>query len=258
MVIDTLSESWSESPGGIFTWQVPKGWMQGRSLFGGLSAAAAASLASRFTDRKLRTMQAQLIGPIVPGELTGECSILRSGKTTSFIEVKLFQDDSLRGLFVFVFIEEREGSVCIEGPEKPDWKLAETAVQMPYLEGLTPEFTQNVEFRFAYGGIAFQNFKKAATGGYMQFNDVKNIQAEHQLALLDAWYPPILAALNKPVFGSTVTWTAHLIADSVPGLHQFKYDTQVAKDGFSTSVGHMWDAAGTYVGYTEQTVVIFD
>lgn len=258
MVLDTIVESWSEQSDGTFRWEVPKGWAQGRSLFGGLSAAAATGLARRSTDRKLRTMQAQLTGPIAAGELIGTCTVLRSGKTTSFIEVKLYQDDTIRGLFVFIFIEEREGSISIAGPERPAWKPAEEAIQIPYIEDLMPEFTQNVEFRFAYGGIAFQGFEIGATGGYVKFNGTDNYRPEHQIALLDAWYPPIYAALPKPVFGSTVTWTAHLVADSAPGLHQFKYDTLVAEGGFSTSVGHMWDSAGTYVGYTEQTVVVFD
>ncbi len=258
MIIDRLKESWTEMSDGKFIWQVPEGWMQGRSLFGGLSAAAAASLASLKTDRKLRTMQAQLVGPIVPGEISGECTIIRAGKTTSFIEVRLIQDKSLRALFVFVFVEKREGSVSISGPEKPDWLPPSEAIQIPYLDGLTPQFTQNVEFRFAYGGIAFQAFESPSTGGYVKFNNSKEILPPQQIALLDAWFPPIFPVLKKPVFGSTVTWTAHILADSLPGLHQFKYDSIVADGGFSTSVGHLWDSAGTYVGYTEQTVVIFD
>ena len=258
MVIDTLAENWSEFSNGKFTWEVPEGWGQGRSLFGGLSAAAAASLAGRFTDRKLRTMQAQLIGPIVAGILIAECSVLRTGKTTSFIEVKLFQEDSIRGLFVFVFVEKREGSMSIEGPEKPVWKSVDDAIELSGVDVLVPEFTKNVEMRFAYGGVAFRGHESASTGGYLQFIDVDDFGSAHQLALLDAWYPPIYAALSKPAFGSTVTWTAHLIADSAPGFHQFKYDTIVADGGFSTSVGQMWDSAGTYVGYTEQTVVVFD
>ena len=258
MVIDSLAESWQENSEGSFEWTVPEGWSQGRSLFGGLSAAAAVSLASRFSDRRLRTMQAQLVGPIVPGKLTGTCEVIRSGKTTSFLEVRLTQEDSLRGLFVFIFIEKREGSLAIPGPEKPKWNGAQDCIEMPYLEGLTPQFTTNIEFRFAYGGIPFQGSPEAATGGYIQFRDSEKMLPEHQIALLDAWFPPIFPSLAKPVFGSTVTWTAHLIADSAPGRHQFKYDTLVADGGFSTSVGHMWDSAGNYVGYTEQTVVIFD
>ncbi len=259
MVLSTLKESWIEDENGDFLWTVPAGWLQGRSLFGGLNAAAAAALASRFTDRRLRTMQAQLVGPIVPGVVVGKCRVLRAGKTVSFISVDFFQNDILSATYQFVYIAEREGSKRVDSPVAPEWQSVDEAISIPFIEGLTPEFTKNVNLKMAYGGIPFQGEAKAAAGGYVSYQNEKGpIEATHQLALLDAWFPPIFTVLDKPVFGSTVTWTAHLLADSAPGPHQFKYDTLAAEGGFSTSIGHMWDATGKYVAFTEQTVVVFD
>lgn len=257
MIIDTIRQNWKKN-GDLFEWKVPENWQQGRSLFGGMTAAAAVALAENHTDRQLRTMQTQLVGPVLPGLLQGQCKIIREGKTTTFIDIQLFQKNNLVGTFTFVFIAPRKNSIKVEGPKPPKWKHPEDCIQFPYLKDITPEFSQNIDFRLAYGGIAFENEKEASTGGYVQFKETQHYDSEHQIALLDAWFPPIYTQLKTKANGSTVTWTAHLFAPSSPGLHQFKYDTLVGEGGFSTSLGHMWDSAGTYVGFTEQTVVIFD
>lgn len=211
------------------------------------------------TTRRLRTIQCQLLGPIVAGPLEGKASVLREGKTTTFVQVDLFQDSKIRAQLSLLFIEARASSIRIEGPGAPSWPDPETLPKMPFLLGLTPEFTAKADFHFAEGSLPFQGGADAQLGGYVRFKDTAGASpAELQLMLLDAWPCPSILKLRAPAFASTVTWTAHLLGDSAPGFHRFRYETLVGNDGFSTALGHMWDSEGRHVAVTEQTVVIFD
>ena len=185
--------------------------------------------------------------------------VLREGKTTRFVEVRLSQEGTERAVLALTFVAKREGSVAVAAPKAPEWGAPEDAPALPYIPGMTPEFTKYLEFRFARGGMPFQGGDEAKFGGFVSFRDHEGpLGFEHQLALLDAWPCPTLSVLNKPAFASTVTWTAHLLAPSAPGPHRFSYETIAAEGGFSTSVAHMWDSTGSYVGLSEQTVVVFD
>lgn len=259
MIVDTLKDIWQRSADDDdLHCEVPERWTQGRSLFGGLSAAAAAAAASSLTARPLRTMQAQLLGPISPGPMRARSRLLREGKTTTFVQTELHQEDKLRATFSFIFVQPRTQSKHIPGPVSPGWGAPEEADAMPYLPGLTPEFTQHLEFRFAHGAMPFQGGEVAEFGGFVRFRESAQTSVLHQIALMDAWPCPTLSVLQKPVFASTVTWSAHFLAPSAPGFHQFHYKTTAADGGFSTATGHMWDSKGTYVGFSEQTVVVFD
>ncbi|MFT5353565.1 MAG: acyl-CoA thioesterase [Polyangiales bacterium] len=254
----TLQERWTQDKD-RFHFDVPEGWRQGRSVFGGLTVALGAALGARLSSRRLRTVQAQLLGPVSAGRLTGTARVLREGKTTTFVHVELSQESSLRAQVSLVFIQGRERSIRIEGPVAPEWAEPTTLPKMPYIAGITPEFTDKADFYFAEGTLPFQGGPDARLGGYIRFKDTAGASpAELQLMLLDAWPCPSILRLSAPAFASTVTWTAHLLGDSAPGFHRFRDETLAGNDGFSTTLGHMWDSKGKHVAVTEQTAVIFD
>ena len=254
----TLQDQWTQDGDGFY-FDVPTGWTQGRSVFGGLTVALGAALGARLCSRRLRTVQAQLLGPVAAGRLRGHARVLREGRTTTFVQVELSQEAKLRAQVSLVFIQEREGSIRIEGPKAPEWGKPETFPKMPSIPGITPEFADKADFYFAEGTLPFQGGPDARLGGYIQFKDTAGASpAELQLMLLDAWPCPSILRLSAPAFASTVTWTAHLLGDSAPGFHRFRYETLAGNGGFSTALGHMWDSSGKHVAVTEQTVAIFD
>lgn len=239
------------------------GWTQGRTIFGGYTAAAAAVLAcSHLPEYKLRTMQAQLLAPIVAEVVNGELIVLRRGRTMAFCEVRIHQDNALRAVFSYAFANARE-SIAVPGPAAPEFQAPEKALELPYLEGLTPEFTKHLEYRFCEGGIPFRGGDEASFGGYVRFRKSAEspMTISELIAMLDTWPCPTLCLLNRPVPGSTATWTAHLIEapkTSASDYYKFRYRTLAAKDGFSTVLGQLWDQSGKLVAFSEQTSVVFD
>ena len=90
----TLRQAWSERDDGTFAAELPQGWGQGRTVFGGLLASYAAALAGLRVPhgRRLRGAQMQFLRPTTPGRVSATLRLLREGKNVSFVEVRLAQD----------------------------------------------------------------------------------------------------------------------------------------------------------------------
>ncbi len=255
-----LRELWSETSD-VWQFEMPAGWLQGRSVFGGLSAAALAALGRRVVspDRKLRTANTQLLRPTAPGRVTGSVRVVREGKSTSFVQAALAQDGQETALANLVFVRPREGSAPVTGLAPFTGPQPETLPDMPYLAGITPEFTQHIALRWATGSPPFTGADQARLDGYCRFR-VPAGGAEGVLGLLDMWPSPSLSVLNSPALASTVSWTAHilLVPKDFEQWFRFSYETVAGKDGMHTCVGHLHNAEGALVGFTEQLVAIFD
>ncbi|MEM9877135.1 MAG: thioesterase family protein [Myxococcota bacterium] len=259
----SFREQWEPTEDG---WQfvLPDGWMQGRSMFGGLTAAAAVALGARSVDeaRSLRVASVQLLRPVKAGVLGGTAKVLREGKGTTFVEVRLRQSSDVVALVQLVFVRPRTGSVALEDAAPPDVPGPEGLADLPYLPGITPEFTQHARLRWARGPLPFSGADEAGFDGWCRFRGPAG-DAEGLIAMLDLWPTPTLALANGPTFASTVTWTAHIVGApnawrQGEGWAQFRYRSVAARAGFHTVVGELWGSDGALLAWTEQLVAFFD
>lgn len=255
----SLRDGWTETAAG-WRCELPEGWMQGRSVFGGLTAAVAVALARRHVDarRRLRTVQVQLLRPTGPGPVDGEVRILREGKSITFVEVRLRQDDAETALLQLVFVAPRAGSLEVPAAPAPQMPGPDGLDDLPYIPGVMPEFLQHVIMRWADGAPPFSGGDRAQFFGYCGFRGPAGDE-EGLVGLLDIWPAPTLSLLPKPVPASTVTWTAHLL--EVPdefGLFGFDYRTEVGADGFHTVLGRLYAPDGRLLAWTEQLAALFD
>jgi len=256
----SLRDAWLETDDG-WRLELPTGWMQGRSVFGGLTAAAATALAHRELGDdtwQLRTISTQLPRPLPPGLVSGRVVEIRRGKNACFVEVRLDGDEGAAVICHFVFVRPRLDATDVEprtiwtGPDP------ESRDELPYLEGLTPEFTQHVAFRWAEGGYPYSGSDEAQFSGYCRFRSPAG-GPEGLVALLDVWPCPTLAKLSGPAAASTVNWSAHLleIPAEQDGWFGFRYETVVGRGGFHTVNGRLFDASGRLVATSEQLAVVF-
>jgi acyl-CoA hydrolase len=241
------------------TWTVPEGWGQGRAVFGGLVAAAAVNLASGLTDRPLRTLQLQMLRPLKPGRVQGRRELLREGRNVTAVRIDLLQDDSVATTAIVTFLVPRDGTTDVAAPEVPDFNRGHH-FPIPYMDGLTPEFTQHLEMSFLEGTPPFMGAPEPKTGGFVGYRDkaLDDGSTEATVGLMDAFPSPTMSILSKPAVSSTATWTLHLLAPPEPGLHAYRYSTLAATGGASTTTGMVWAPSGALAAYTEQTVVTFE
>lgn len=261
MIIDaSLRDAWTQD-GDHASITMPDGWMQGRSTFGGLTAAAMAALARNTEpelDRALRSASIQLLAPVVPGATRGEATVLRRGRNITFVEVRLLQADALVARSTMVFAKPLASTIEVAAPPKPEVGDPDTFSPIPFIEGVTPEFTKKVDMRWAQGRPPFMGGTEAAFTGLFQYR-VPLGDAEGLLALLDTYPAPVLSLATQPCPASTVTWTAHLL--TIPTAFEdwftLRYETIAGTNGLHTITGRLYDGTGTMVGWTEQLVAVF-
>lgn len=256
----SLRERWLREDEG-WRFELPEGWQQGRSVFGGLTAAALAALGARQVDedRRLRTANLQLMRPVTPGTVRGAARVLREGRGAAFVETRLAQGGAEAALAQLVFVRPREPSLALPSPPPPLRVDPETLEDLPYVPGVVPEFVQHAQLRWAQGSPPFSGGAEARFAGFCRLREPAG-DAEGLLAMLDLWPSPTLGLLDRFAFASTVSWTAHLLGAPArfDGWFQFEYEAVAARAGFHTVVGRLFDPSGELVGWTEQLVAVFD
>jgi len=82
--LDSILKSLQESNDNITT--LDEGWSQGRSAFGGISAAFAITAMRKLvpSDLPLRSLSVSFIAPVPPGKVLIETQIIRKGKSVIF------------------------------------------------------------------------------------------------------------------------------------------------------------------------------
>ena len=80
---------------GISQAHIPSDWLQGRTTYGGLSAALCHQAGRAFSrDMPLRSAQIAFVGP-TGGDVTLRAETLRAGKSSTYVGVDLLGDLSL-------------------------------------------------------------------------------------------------------------------------------------------------------------------
>ena len=117
-----------------FALEVPDGWQQGRGAFGGLVLGAAVRAVEGFAgqpDRPLRTLTAELCGPLLPGPAEILVEPLRLGTGTSTVAARVIQGDELAAHAVLVLGRHRTddgAGIGMARPPMPDWRGQAAAV----------------------------------------------------------------------------------------------------------------------------------
>jgi acyl-CoA thioesterase len=243
-------------------WQfeMPSDWMQGRSVFGGVTAAAAVALGGRVVGsaRMLRTMNIHLVRPTTPGPVRGDVQIIRQGKNVTFAQVSLSQDRGVTASATLVFAQAGASNLETSGTMPLGLAEPDSLPSMPHVPGVVPDFVKQVDLKWLHGSPPFSGSETAEFGGYCRFR-VPAGSAEGVVALLDVWPCPSLSQLAAPAPASTVAWTAHIVESNadLSDWCYFTYKTVAGKDGFHTCAGTLFDGRGVLIGFTEQLVAVY-
>ncbi|MEM1132076.1 MAG: thioesterase family protein [Pseudomonadota bacterium] len=144
MQLSDLLGSVSVSDGSA-TLSIPPTWMQGRTTYGGLSAALAHHVARQaFPDvPPLRSGQIAFVGPIA-GDCTVSVELLRRGKNTAFVSARTVSDAGIGLICTFIFMNPRKSHVEYHGLDRSE------APPIPAEDGIRhgpPEFfTQHFDY----------------------------------------------------------------------------------------------------------------
>ncbi len=238
-------------------------WTQGRSAFGGIGAGLALSAISPLIPegRRLRSLSIQFTAPMAPGTITTTASINRSGRSVTQAHAEVHTGDQLAVSVLATVAADRSSDIHIQAQSPPEIASCNDCMEMPYIEGVTPIFTQHFRYHWAtLDSLPFQGGGRPNIEGYVSFREPTVPNAAAVLALIDSWPAPVLGMVSRPIAASTVTWMVNLYAKPDPALDQtfrFSSTATVAGNGYSDMDGRLWDSRGRLIATSRQFVAEF-
>jgi hypothetical protein len=245
---------------GLFRAAVPDGWQQGRGAFGGLVLAALvrAMRASVPSERRLRSLTAELCAPVLPGEARVRVSTLREGKNLSNVEAAMIDGSDVLARASGVFSTPRRSNAPDIAPPAPkplDWG----AVTPAEITAFAPVFARHFEYR-STGPAPFSRASEPLCEGFIRLRDRDaSLDEPAIIALLDAWWPAVFSIAEGPRPIATVSFTAELLCDpaDLSAETPLRYVGRVVgqRDGFFVEFRELW-ADGALVAMNQQTFAI--
>lgn len=246
---------------------IPSLWGQGRASFGGLVAALAfeAMRAKVPEGRPVRSLAITFVGPVAADvPVSFQAEVLREGKAVSQLCLRAVQDGQVVTMVQGSFGAARESAVDVAPLSAPRIEPAEACTELPYVRGVTPEFTRFLAMRWGIGGMPFTHNKSRQMGGWVRLRGEQQPQAlseAHLLALVDAWPPAVLPHLKSPVPGSSLTWTIEFVQplQQLTTEHWCLYRAEIehARDGYGHIAAALWSPGGELIALSRQTVTVF-
>ncbi|MEM9102257.1 MAG: thioesterase family protein [Pseudomonadota bacterium] len=264
-----LAETADESDISLFSARLIESWLQGRTGFGGLQAALAccALRQSVESQRPLRSLLTSFIGPSQEGELIIACDELRRGKSATWAEAKILQEGNLCSTFQGCFGEERVSEIQVSAKALPTQLSAEESKLLPFIPGVTPNFIQHFDLRWAFGDVPFSGSSQSEMGAWVRFKEISEISEFHLIAMMDLLPPAVLPMFKSVRPISSLTWQLQLLDNS---LELSKTDIKTddwwffhvfalaAGHGYSQQQATLYSPHGQAVAISQQSVAVFD
>lgn len=258
--LGNLIESIAEDGAGRWSVNASEDWRQGRTLYGGVSAGLCFAACEKLVPDlpPLRSAQIAFIGPS-GGEATLVPTVLRRGKSVTFMACDLIADGVVATRTLFAFGRERESAFAVEAPAAPDVPRPEDCP--PLFRQWAPTFAQHFDMRYAGGGYPVTG---ADDGDMIVWVRHKDSDAPAGLVSLvtlgDALPPASMPRLTGPAAISSMTWNFDL-ADAArydaKGWVLLRSKDDAVGHGYAGQTMGMWDDQGRPILMGRQNITIF-
>lgn len=259
----TLTTPRSLAPG-RFEATIPDGWQQGRGAFGGLVVAnliRALEASEPTTERPLRSLTAELCGPVMPGQAAIAVESLRRGTGVTTLAARLEQGGEVLAHAVGVFGRPRADRIrrtFLEPPSPPPWRDLEPLD----LEPFGPPFARFFDMRCT-GPLPFTAPPAPVASGWVRPRHPGAARdAAYIAGCVDAWWPASYATdagpYPRPV--GTIAYTLELAA-TLEGLDPeapLFYQARVLAehDGYLIELRELWGEDGRLLALNPQTIAV--
>lgn len=246
---------------GALKGRVSDNWLQGRTLYGGMTAALCLEGALRkFAGLPpLRSAQISFVGP-AEGAIEVTASVLRQGKSVTFVNADLSGDKGLAARAVFAFGAARQSMFATHFAPPPELPEPKEAAHFfpPGEEG--PGFARNFEVRLAKGGIPLTGSKDHDHFLWVRHRDEKATSISALLALADMPPPAVFPMFPHFAPISTMTWTMNFLTDHPVTDEEWwllESRAENAAEGYSSQDMFVWNKKGEPAIAGRQSVAIF-
>lgn len=235
---------------------IPADWMQGRTSYGGLSAALAlqAALEGEPDLPPLRSAQIAFIGPLA-GEVTVTATKLRRGRNAAFIQSDIVSEAGLGLRANFVFMAPLASAIAHDVAERAAFAPPPGGAAL--YTGPDDFFTGNFNF--------FDHREGTGPAEWLRWARLRARDSLHPfvelMAIGDALPPAAFKlAEERRTPLSSLNWQINF-QTATPRTEQgwwlLHASAATARDGYSSQRMAIWNAAGEPVAEAMQGVAIF-
>lgn len=243
---------------GGFATAIPEDWMQGRTSYGGFSAALALEASRQVAPDlpPLRSAQVSFVGPLA-GEVKVRARILRRGRNASWVSAEVASEAGVGLTATFVFMGPVDSALHLHDVPAPAGMIApDAALSLP--EGRNIGFTQHFERRFA---LPRSETKRPEIAWWVRLKDAEGLDPMVGLLLCaDALPPGVMPLLDGWVPVSSMTWLVNLLTpqpQTVDGWWLLRSAGNYSERGCSSQDMAIWDAQGNAVATGMQSIALF-
>lgn len=235
---------------------VPTDWMQGRTAYGGLSAALAlqAALEAEPDLPPLRSAQVAFIGPLA-GAIEVTAIKLRRGRNAAFIQADVTSEAGLGLRATFVFMAPLPSSIAHDAARRAP--IAAPPADAALYTGPENFFTGNFNF--------FDQKQGTGSAEWLRWARLRARDGLHpfvELMAIGDGLPPaafkLLEQRQTPL--SSLNWQINFQTAepaTSDGWWLLHANADTARDGYSTQRMAIWNAAGEPIAEAMQGVAIF-
>jgi acyl-CoA thioesterase len=246
------------TPSGEVT--VPEDWLQGRTTYGGLSAALCLAGALRAIPDlpPLRAAQFTFIGPAA-GALRIVSTVLRRGKNSVFITSDLESETGIATRGTLTFGTPRNSSLRFRALPAPPIPAPVDCTD--FFGGRSgPRFAAQFEILRAGGHAPLSGAPAPELLVWIRHRDpAARAGLLGLIALADAMPPAAFSMFAAPAQISTMTWGIDMIdvASTVDGWHLMSSRGDNIADGYSSQEMTLWNESGAPLLTARQVVALF-
>lgn len=242
---------------GGFAATIPTDWMQGRTSYGGFSAALALVAAQRLAPDlpPLRSATVNFVGPLA-GEVEVRAKVLRQGRNASWANVEITCEGKVGLVATFVFMGPVESELHLHNVPPPAGLLPlGEGYRMPDDRG--PSFGPMFDRVFA---LPRQTTPLPEINWWVRLRDRAELDPMVELLLCADALPPGVMPLVRQGPVSSMTWIVNLLSplpQSRDGWWLLRAAGNYAENGCSSQDMAVWNADGVAMATGMQSIAIF-
>ena len=245
-----------------FALRVPETWHQGRTAYGGFSAALALQAAMQVGGDDLppvRSAAIAFVGPLA-GEVGVSARLLRTGRNATGIGAEIVSEGGVGFNASFVFMQPGKSSLTLNHNPPPE-ELIQVAQALPvaHTEHSPAFLRHHFDTRFALPRSAE---KRPEICWWVRPREREGLAPMTALLLCaDALPPGVLSLLGPLARVSSMIWQVNLLS-SVPstrdGWWLLRSTGDYAESGCSSQCMAIWNADGAPVVSGMQSIAMFE
>ena len=242
---------------------IPPHWKQGRTAYGGLTAALMLAGAQKQIEGlpPLRSALINFVGPVTDSPLL-TAELQRKGRNVTSVSAAAHIEDQAVGRAEFLFGAARSSDIHIDFPA-PE-AIAPEAVEAFTPEAaraMVPQFFHNFDTRLIAGARPMMGEEGYIRTWSRHKDPASRSGVPALLCLADVLPPAAMPLMRKFAPVSSMSWIFNLLHDdpqTEDGWWHVESKLTAARGGYSSQVMRIWNTDGELVVEGMQSIAIFD